>query len=64
MIIQENMPVNGILLAWPSTRGVFKKYGICCNTNKNLNLVVPKDRIEKIMDELNNTIGRSISSLN
>jgi len=53
------MPVAGIISAWPSTKDVFVKYGIDTNTNSSLDQIISDNKLESLVDELNNTINSS-----
>lgn len=59
MVIQSNMPVAGIVSAWPTTEAVFNKYGIEITISKPLNQVIPKIELQQLINELNNTINSS-----
>jgi hypothetical protein len=58
MVIQENMPVSGIVMSWSETESIFKKYGIS-NTNKTLKELLSGEVLQNLLNDLNKAIGSS-----
>jgi hypothetical protein len=51
MVIQDNMPVSGIVTTWKETQPVLDKYGISSNTNKTLMELLSGDILENLLRE-------------
>jgi hypothetical protein len=59
MVIQQNMPVSGIVAAWLETEVVIRRYGIPANSNKALQEHVSGEILQNVLNDLNQSIGSS-----
>ena len=59
MVIQSYMRVADIVNTWAETKTVFAQYGISLQNDKSLKELIPHSDLEKMLSDLNNSIGSS-----